>query len=111
MFMVCSCLRNSEDLPGIDEVGVRNEIPVGFIDFPPLLSIAVLPLGDLREAVTLLHRVTAPGGTRSRRRAPAFYIRKVGLGPVTFSHHPSSLVSGCSTVWPNMVFRTARSCD
>src|SRR6478609_4671490 len=111
MFMASSCLRNSEDLPGIAGVAVRDEIPVGFIDFPPPTNIAVLPLGDLSETVTLLHRVTASGGTRSRRRAPAFYVRKVGLGPVTFSHHPSSLVSGCSTVWPNMVFRTARSCD
>src|SRR3954453_4759939 len=35
----CSCpgsgLRDSEDLPGIDEIGVSDKIPVGFIDFPP----------------------------------------------------------------------------
>src|SRR5215208_5282693 len=90
----CSGLRNPEDLPGIDEVGILNEIPVGFVDSPPLLSITVLPLGDLRQTVAVLHRITAPSGTGSRRRAPACYIREVGLGPFAFSQRASSFGVG-----------------
>src|SRR5688572_13649915 len=41
----------------MDEIGIVDNVPVGLVDLVPLLGIAVDPLGDLRETVTLLDRV------------------------------------------------------
>ena len=57
----------------------------------PFFTVYVLPVAGL-DAVDEL---------------PDSLHRIVGLGPVTFSHHPSSLVSGCSTLGQTWSFGMA----
>src|SRR5690606_17765481 len=77
--------RNSEYLARMDQVGIGDLVAVGFVDGLPLLRVPVLPLGDLREAVSRNHGIGALGrrgrlgGWRRRggRRAPALDIGEI----------------------------------
>src|SRR4026209_737971 len=52
-----SGLRDLEHLSGIDLIRVLDDVLVRFVDLLPLLRVAVELLGDLRETVSLHHRI------------------------------------------------------
>src|SRR5688500_9323404 len=72
--------RERERLAGVDQVGVLDGVLVRLVDLAPLRGVAVLRLGDLREAVARLHRVAAarPGGARDGRVGERGVERRVG---------------------------------
>src|SRR5687768_2623681 len=51
-------LGDAQRLARVDQVGILDEVLVGLVDLAPLLAVAVSPLRDLGEAVTLHHDIS-----------------------------------------------------
>src|SRR5688572_14335797 len=66
--MVRSSFRNLQDLSGMDEIRIVQDVAVGVVDSPPSLRIAVDPLRDLGEAVAFHHAILHDGGVDLRLR-------------------------------------------
>src|SRR6187401_442018 len=79
---------NAQLLAGVDEIGVLDLVLVGLEDARPQACLAVLALGDLRQAVARHDRVGAGldhrrcGGLRRgrRRRGPSLDVREIRFG-------------------------------
>src|ERR1700752_2228421 len=75
-------LRQTQRLPGVDEIGVLDDVAIGVVDPAPVVGVAINLLGDLRQAVAWLDHIglSAVGprrAVRGRRRTAATHVAEV----------------------------------